>query len=180
MSHHVYNTRGFIVAARPRGEADKLFSILTPDLGLVRAVARGVRRERSRLRGFLIEQALVSVSLVRGKSSWRITTVGLERDVTRDLGGEEREVLARVASLIDKLIHGEEHVAELFNDLIEGLELLPKSTPEVWEIWMVARVLYRLGYLAEGDVPVSLAEVEGKERDFVGVINRGIRSSGLL
>ena len=56
-----------MLSERPKKEADRVYNILTRDLGLVRAHAIGVRREESKLRGALEPYSLSSVSLVRGK-----------------------------------------------------------------------------------------------------------------
>ena len=40
----IYKTQGVVLKQTPIGEADRILSILTPDLGKVRVVARGGRR----------------------------------------------------------------------------------------------------------------------------------------
>lgn len=45
----VFKAEGLVIRSRPLGEADRLVTILTAQQGIVRAVARGARRTRSRL-----------------------------------------------------------------------------------------------------------------------------------
>src|SRR5512146_101812 len=77
MSHHIYNTRALVLGSRTRGERDRVFALLTRDVGLVKALAQGVRRESSKLGGVLMDYAISDVSLVKGKNAWRITTATL-------------------------------------------------------------------------------------------------------
>ncbi len=59
-----YKTIGINLKSIPMGETDRLLTILTPDVGLVRAVAPGSRKHQSRLGGrsdlFVINDCLVA------------------------------------------------------------------------------------------------------------------------
>ena len=79
MSYHIYNTKGIILSEKSLREADRVYSILTRDLGLIRATALGVRKESSKLRGNLEPVGLTTVSLVRGKEYWRVTSAEVVR-----------------------------------------------------------------------------------------------------
>ena len=68
MRLRTYKTEGVVLKQMPLGEADRILTILTPDVGKVRAVARGVRRAKSRLGGHLDLLNQVSVSLSKGRS----------------------------------------------------------------------------------------------------------------
>src|SRR4051812_39847781 len=107
MSHHVYTTRGIVLSLQSVKEGDKVATVLTEDLGLVRAMARGMRKPGSKLSTSLLDLSLVRISLVRGQRQWRVTTVTLIRDVYSELRGQKqsREALYRVIKLIGKLVH---------------------------------------------------------------------------
>ncbi|MEK7135291.1 MAG: recombination protein O N-terminal domain-containing protein [Patescibacteria group bacterium] len=159
MSYHIYTTRGLILSERPLREADRVYSILTRDLGLIRATALGVRKESSKLRGLLEPITLASVSLVRGKEYWRITSVELiERVVAKP------EIL-RPLALLDKLVQGEAHHAELFDAVQIGLR-------QGSEEQFVAQILFHLGYLREEDLNLE-------KKDLVQAINSGLEASHL-
>jgi DNA repair protein RecO (recombination protein O) len=57
-----------VLRARPLGEADRVFTLLTRERGKVDAVAKGVRRPRSSMSGRLEPLAEVHVALHRGRS----------------------------------------------------------------------------------------------------------------
>ncbi|MDB5027768.1 MAG: recO [Candidatus Eremiobacteraeota bacterium] len=57
-----------MLRARPLGEADRVFTLLTRERGKVDAVAKGVRRARSSMSGRLEPLAEVRVSLHKGRS----------------------------------------------------------------------------------------------------------------
>ncbi|NJP21762.1 MAG: hypothetical protein HC763_25260 [Hydrococcus sp. CRU_1_1] len=63
-----YQATGIILKGMPLGEADRLLTILSPEYGLIRAVAPGARKHKSRLRGrselFVVNQWLI----VKGRS----------------------------------------------------------------------------------------------------------------
>lgn len=64
----VYKTAGIVLRQRKLGEADKVLTILTPNLGKLDAVAKGVRRPTSKLAGHVEplthSSFLVALSLI--------------------------------------------------------------------------------------------------------------------
>jgi DNA repair protein RecO (recombination protein O) len=62
-----YKTEAVVLKQISLGEADRILTLFTPDVGKVRAVARGVRRPKSKLSGHLelLNQAKVSLSYGR-------------------------------------------------------------------------------------------------------------------
>lgn len=159
MSYHIYTTKGLILSERPLREADRVYSILTRDLGLIRATALGVRKESSKLRGVLEPISLSTVSLVKGKEYWRITSAEL---VSRVVAKPE---ILRPLALLDKLVQGEAHHAELFDAVEAGLS---SGSEEEF----VAQMLFHLGYLKEADLKMD-------KKDLVKAINRGLEASHL-
>ncbi len=124
----IHTTPGFIIDSRPYGEAGKILSIFTRELGLVSVIAQGIRLEKSKLRYHAQEYRFGVFSLVRGKEYWRLTSSGAPLSVagvsplnpTR--GIEEKSLgsfVARMALLLRRLLHGEEAHPELF-DCVEG------------------------------------------------------------
>ena len=63
-----YNTHGVVLKQMPLGEADRLLTLYTPDKGKLRAVARGVRRTKSKLAGHVEPLVHVRVSVAEGKT----------------------------------------------------------------------------------------------------------------
>ncbi len=194
MSHHIYNTKAFVLGSRAQKERDKTFTLLTEDLGLVFATAQGIRRESSKLGGVLLDYALVHISLVKGKNAWRITTASLIEDSAALLRTKRLYLksLAQVFVLIERLIKGEEKHKELFEEVERGVAFFLQHKDvdcNGWEVLMVLRILFHLGYISTEDVSSTLLtsimsealvqEALLNKRTLVAHINSGIRESGL-
>lgn len=83
---HPFTVTGLVVRTYDLGEADRIVTLLTQEHGLVRAVARAVRRTRSRMGASLEPFAVVEVQIAPGRGRSGLGTV---RQVT------SRESLAR-------------------------------------------------------------------------------------
>lgn len=164
MSYHVYTTKGIVLSQRPFKEADRVYSILTRDLGLIRASAIGVRKEASKLRGSLEPVSLTVISLVRGKEFWRLTSADGAQKIKAS--GD----LLRPLTLLEQLVQGESSHAELY-DAVEEF-ILKEEKGEEFEIKFVARILFELGYLKREDLDLG-----GKA--LLSAINDGLKHSHL-
>ena len=153
-----------MLSERPKKEADRVYNILTRDLGLVRAHAIGVRREESKLRGALEPYSLSSVSLVRGKEHWRATSAESIQRISSSV------YIARPLSLLEKLVQGEASHPALF-DMIEQT-VLSRELDEMSEIRLVSKILFHLGYLKESNLKLD-------KTSLIKVINEGLQASHL-
>jgi DNA repair protein RecO (recombination protein O) len=63
-----YQTEAIVIKKTRLGEADRILTFYTPDLGKVQAVAKGVRRPKSKLSGHLELLTHSSVLLTRGRN----------------------------------------------------------------------------------------------------------------
>jgi DNA repair protein RecO (recombination protein O) len=72
-----YKTRAIVLAHFDLGEADRIITLLTPVDGKIRAVAKGVRRPRSRIGGSVEPFAELEVVLARGRNLDVITQVSV-------------------------------------------------------------------------------------------------------
>ncbi len=68
-----YQTEAIIIKKTKLGEADRILTLYTPLLGKIQAVARGVRRPRSKLAGHLELLTHSQISLARGRNLDTIT-----------------------------------------------------------------------------------------------------------
>lgn len=75
MTERSSTTDAIVLRARPIGEADRVYTLLTRERGKVDAVAKGARRPRSASSGRLEPLAEVRVALHRGRSLDVITEV---------------------------------------------------------------------------------------------------------
>ena len=165
MSYHIYTMRGIILSERPVREADRIYTIMTRNLGLVRAAAIGVRKEISKLRGSIEPFSLSSISFVKGKDYWRLTSAELIRNIPAV------PVIARPLALIEKLVQGEAPNPELF-DAVEKSILSPELYDEMFETNLVSKILFHLGYLKESDMALG-------KKSLIKAINDGLHNSHL-
>jgi len=70
-----YKTRAIVLAHLDLGEADRIITLLTPEDGKFRAIAKGVRRPRSRIGGSVEPFAELDLVLARGRELDVITSV---------------------------------------------------------------------------------------------------------
>ncbi|MBM2824705.1 MAG: rep/recomb RecO protein [Dehalococcoidales bacterium] len=68
-----YQTEAIIIKKTRLGEADRILTLYTPEMGKIQAVAKGVRRPRSKLTGHLELLTHSLVSLARGRNLDTIT-----------------------------------------------------------------------------------------------------------
>jgi DNA repair protein RecO (recombination protein O) len=68
-----YQTEAIIIKKTKLGEADRILTLFTPRLGKVPAVAKGVRRPRSKMSGHLELLTHSLISLARGKNIDTVT-----------------------------------------------------------------------------------------------------------
>jgi DNA repair protein RecO (recombination protein O) len=68
-----YQTEAIIIKKVKLGEADRILTLYTPNLGKIQAVAKGVRRPRSKMSGHLELLTHSLVSLARGKNLDTVT-----------------------------------------------------------------------------------------------------------
>jgi DNA repair protein RecO len=166
LSYTIHTTSGFIVDSRPSGEAGKLLSVFTKDLGLIRASAQGIRFEKSKLRPFVQNYSFGKYSFVKGKEYWRLTNADEVQDTkTYEVIGEslkKKELIARVSLLLSRLLQGEETHPELFTAFELFIKFINKSELSNEELTtveslIVIRILHRLGYV--GVIPDLVLEI---------------------
>ncbi|MBU6388823.1 recombination protein O N-terminal domain-containing protein [Patescibacteria group bacterium] len=187
---HKYETRGVVLSRSPLGEANAFVTVLTPELGLVRARAQGVRRPGAKLAAALATFAESSLVLVRGREGWRIAGAVLEENwFVRMAHAHARVAAARLSGLLLRLVAGEVHDPKLFSVIIGffgALATLPDHEHEAAEVLAALRILAVLGLDAgniPGDAsefsPATLALVREARASYIARINRGIAASGL-
>jgi DNA repair protein RecO len=159
MSHHIYHTRGIIIEALNVREANKSYWIFTRELGMVLALAQGVRLSTSKLRFSLQPLSIIEVSLVQGRAGWRVVNAREISNIYWRIKNTPQSVAmsSRVLRLMRRLVTGEEKNEALFDRLFEGLMYLAgevgdkaPTTKQVMnlEFILLLQVLYTLGYFA--------------------------------
>lgn len=177
---HKYLTEAFVVARAPLGEANALMTLLTPDLGFVRARAQGVRRPGAKLASSLVTFSRSEVMLVRGVEGWRVIGARLSCSWFIDLPRAARPCAARITGLMLRLIPDENceyAYFAIFEDMLTSFRDEPSTLYEAIECRVVLRLLAVLG-LDAGDIP-ALPAIHADRSVLVTRINRGIALSGL-
>ncbi len=157
MAYQTYTTKALVCGSWSRNGADKTFLLFTRELGVVYATARSVREERSRQRYALQECAEVRVSLVRGRSGWRIgSVIDISHPVLAARDRQRRIAIVNLFRLIRRFIPGESPIPEVYDQVVRALELLESDPaiidPEPFVLCVQFRVLHALGYVAPNDV----------------------------
>lgn len=70
-----YKTEAIVIKKTKLGEADRILALYTPHLGKLQAVAKGVRRPRSKMSGHLELLTYSEISLARGRNLDTVTGV---------------------------------------------------------------------------------------------------------
>lgn len=195
--HHIYETEGFVLSRRASGEAGYFLNIFSKDLGLVRAEASGSRKISSKLRYSIQDFSLSKFSLVRGKNTWKLTGVYLLSDYSVKFKNEKEKIrlVARIFSVLKRLIHGEEKNEKLFILIDKALlklssRVFSKEEINSIEILFLFRVMSVLGY-GDGKIKSknisdldywdeeTLSECLSNKKEIISAINRSLKESQL-
>jgi len=155
--YHIYHTHGLILASRDSGEANKILTIYTKEMGLVRALAQGIRLSKSKLKFSLQIFSYAHIDLVRGKDFWRLTSArSIDTYPKISLNKNSFTLVSRVFKLLERLNFVEGQNDEIFEDLIFLLDLLNNEEVsnkrlEALEISVVLRILKNLGYIGSSE-----------------------------
>lgn len=133
------------------GEADRLLVLFSREAGKLRAVAKGVRKMRSRKAGHLEPFTHVKLMLARGRDFWIVTqaeTVNAYLPMRDDL--VRTAYAAYVVELLDRFTYEEGENRALFHLLVETLDRIsglpdPFAAVRYYEI----RLLDLLGFRPE-------------------------------
>lgn len=186
-----YTTDAFVLGSVPSGEADRLVSFYTRDFGLVKAVSKSVRLQKSKLKAHLEEGNFLAVSLIKGKEIWRLTDAERKEEISFPSG--EFDVFIKIIRLLKSLVQGEEPHPDLFDLVLESRRVLnnnlSKEELSSLECLIVVRILDSLGYgRQEKDWGISvsepickelLSEVYSKKDKLVTLINNSLKESHL-
>ena len=149
----LYATDGIVLSRFELGEADRVLTLLTPELGKIKVIAKGVRRPTSRLGGSLEPFAELHVNLARGRTFDVVTGVAVGRAFLRLRDRLDSAATAwYLAELADRSLE-ERHAAEpLYLLLRHAYELLEAGmAPDRVARWYEMRLADELGVRPEVD-----------------------------
>lgn len=155
MTYATYTTKAIVCGNYHNNTADKSFLLFTKHAGMLYASARSVREEKSKQRYALQDFSLITVSLIKGKTGWRIGSVETEGNLFgAALSRPARGSVVRVLKLLRRFVQGEEPHPELYDELTEALRYLATDTAThrvLAEEIIEARLLAALGYISVTD-----------------------------
>ena len=191
---HDIQTRGIVISRFSSGEGSVRVSIFTEQLGLVGALAKSAREERSKLRPHLTVGTFGHFDLVQGVNTWRVVgAVGTQNYYFAFKTKERQRAAARVFSLLRQLITGVEKDETLFKgvwDFLRALNEVPDEHIVRAERLVVLQILAALGYVSKEAVPTlkeefdysirAFQELEAVEVEMQKAIKNGFVASGLI
>src|SRR5919107_6433839 len=128
----VYKTEGIVLRSMDLGEADRVLTVLTPRLGKLRVIAKGVRRPRSRIGGGLQPFSDVQLVLAVGRT-WDVVTSSSLEDPHLGLRDDLHSTAAAwyLVELADRFCEGAADSRGAFLLLAQGLAALDATPGEV-------------------------------------------------
>lgn len=156
MSHHIYQTKAFILDSREIGEANRSISLFTLDLGLINGVAQGIRLLKSKLKASLQDMSFSKIAVVRGREVWRVTSA--EKLISLNdqrIPIKIRRILLEIFFFLKRLLPVETKHEDIFNSISklcaflmnkENIKIISKKDCENIKIIAKLRILQSLGY----------------------------------
>lgn len=150
--YSIYHTQGIIIGIQNRGEANRVYSILTRDLGVVRAVAQSSRKETSKMRYGLQLLDHSCVDCVYGRDFWRI--IGIEAQLSGSALVQPFSLWTmwnNVARLVERLVPFDEVHVDLYETIYDVYIFSIHNTLSDAQVFalekiVIIRLLARLGY----------------------------------
>jgi DNA repair protein RecO len=146
------HTKGIVLSRTDYGEADRIVTLLTPDYGKLRLMAKGVRKIKSKMAGGLELLSISDISFIRGKgdvgtlvSSRLITHFG---NIVKDI---DRVQLAYECLKLVNQITADEPEAEYFSLLAICLAALNNENvgSALISAWYEAQLLKLAGHMPD-------------------------------
>ena len=161
MAYQTYITNALVCGTRESNTSDRLFTLFTRDAGMVFAHAKSVREEKSKHRYALQPFSHVRVTLVRGKSGWKITgTEPVQNFFSDSATRETRAFLRNIVLLLRRVMQGETAHPEVFDDVILACGFLGTHDSKKLELILTLRILNTLGYVASKPAIETLLQKE--------------------
>ncbi len=142
-------TTGIVLARTNFGEADRILTIITPDHGKARVMARGVRKEKSKLAGGIELFSVSYITFIKGKSEiYTLISTRLQKHFGHIVKDLDRTMFGyNVLKFINKIVedNSDEEYFHLLQKTLEGLDDLELSQ-QLIELWLNLQVLKLAGH----------------------------------
>lgn len=152
-----YKYTGIILNKKDIGETDRIYSFYTLEQGKISAIARGVRKSRSKLAGHLENFYLIDLTVMKNRGLGNIASSIVEnsfKNLRNDLDSLER--VFKVTKTLNRLINDQEKDANvffLFLDYLDSLDNISGKSDEVQKNLITQGFIFKfldlLGYKIE-------------------------------
>lgn len=147
-NRHPFNVQALQLRSYPFSETDLIVVLFTREYGLLRAIARGVRKPRSRLAGLISPLRCNQLQLKRARNLHGISQAesihafsGLQKDYDRLMAG------MAIGELVSTFCQEEDAQPELYDTLLATLFLLNDALqPRAVLLWFLLFFLAHQGY----------------------------------
>lgn len=181
----VYRAEGVILRRRNLGEADSILTVFSGNEGKFEAIARGVRKARSRMRGHLEPLTRSRVLVAQGRNLDVFTqaeTVDAYRRIREDLDASAEALYC--LELVDRFTEEREPLPELYALLVTALDLLEEGNGASVTRHFELRLLSLLGYEPHIDGCVLCGDRLPEEETLLspgagGLVCRGCRGEAV-
>jgi DNA repair protein RecO (recombination protein O) len=164
------NTVGIVLRRVNYGEADRILTLLTPDQGKLSAIAKGVRKSKSKLAGGVELFSISEISFIKGKNDIdTLTSTRLQRhfgNIVKELARSDQGY--NFIKIIDKATEQNPEAA-YFNLLAEAFAGLEDKTvgPELTKLWFNLHLLKTAGHAPNLNTDTDGKKLQtGKTYDF--------------
>jgi len=120
-----YRTQGFVLKKVDFSEADRIFTIFTKDFGKLEILGKGIRKIKSKLKGFLELFNLIGLEFVQGKIYKTLIDASLIdnfKEIRKDL--RRLKIAYEISQISTDFLKGEERDENLWKLLKETFEKL--------------------------------------------------------
>jgi DNA repair protein RecO (recombination protein O) len=142
------NVHAIVLRRRPLGEADKVLTLFTREMGKLSAIAKGARKPTSKLAGATETCVQARFHLAQGRTFWIVTQASVERArarLHRLLMNAAAAIYA--CELVDRLLEEGVPDEELFDLLASTLDELEHTQQPAWTLCRLENgVMLQQGY----------------------------------
>lgn len=170
----VYKTEALVLRSRKYMEADSLLTILSKKKGKLSAIAKGVRKTRSRLRGGVQVFTHNDMLLYEGRNLDIVT----QSECLEPFSLLHENIIAMTAAgywseLIDSLVPEREYDSEIFRLALAGYHILCLNNNEITIRALEIKLLSLLGYSPYMSKCISCGKPIAQARQIKFSINQG-------
>jgi DNA repair protein RecO len=164
--HTVHHTEAVIIKTAPSGEANVRVWLFTREFGLVMAMVQGVRKPGAKLQSHIIDYALISSDLVKGKDVWRLISANVINNPSQ---GKMRDPLlrayVRTLAMLVRFLAGEGAHEDIFMHIKECMQTVKKGgyDAKVFDALSLWKIVTLLGYIAPSEEDKKLLTMPFEE-----------------